>query len=226
MFPPCARWAGPHPQDRPRTALPGWGSALRGGAYRSPAPCLRDGGGGRRPSCCLRHRLLQGGRWVLFARPVAGSPSGQAAAMSAEAADREAATSSRPCTPPQTSWFEFLLEEALLEQHLQKPSPGACGAARPGPALLCPALLAAASSPRPWARPGVPPQLLTGPGGKPLARLPAGPFPRRLRPAARPLPPPSRGLLLAPPPPALLPSSLPPSFLRLRLPPGGAPRGW
>ncbi|NXW42080.1 INT8 protein, partial [Nyctiprogne leucopyga] len=43
--------------------------------------------------------------------------------MSAEAADREAATSSRPCTPPQTSWFEFLLEESLLEQHLQKPSP-------------------------------------------------------------------------------------------------------
>ncbi|XP_067146416.1 integrator complex subunit 8 isoform X2 [Apteryx mantelli] len=43
--------------------------------------------------------------------------------MSAEAADREAATSSRPCTPPQTSWFEFLLEEALLEQHLRKPSP-------------------------------------------------------------------------------------------------------
>ncbi|KAM9386860.1 integrator complex subunit 8 [Phaethornis superciliosus] len=43
--------------------------------------------------------------------------------MSAEAADREAATSSRPCTPPQTSWFEFLLEESLLEQHLQKASP-------------------------------------------------------------------------------------------------------
>ncbi|NXJ24917.1 INT8 protein, partial [Dicrurus megarhynchus] len=43
--------------------------------------------------------------------------------MSAEAADREAATSSRPCTPPQTSWFEFVLEEALLEQHLRKPSP-------------------------------------------------------------------------------------------------------
>uniref|UniRef100_A0A8C9EI70 Integrator complex subunit 8 n=1 Tax=Pavo cristatus TaxID=9049 RepID=A0A8C9EI70_PAVCR len=43
--------------------------------------------------------------------------------MSAEAADREAATSSRPCTPPQTSWFEFLLEEDLLEQHLRKPSP-------------------------------------------------------------------------------------------------------
>lgn len=50
---------------------------------------------------------------------------GSAAAMSAEAADREAATSSRPCTPPQTSWFEFLLEEQLLEQHLRKPSPGA-----------------------------------------------------------------------------------------------------
>ncbi|XP_063307296.1 integrator complex subunit 8 [Pelobates fuscus] len=47
--------------------------------------------------------------------------------MSAEAADREAATSSRPCTPPQTSWFEFLLEESLLENHLKKsdsdPSP-------------------------------------------------------------------------------------------------------
>ncbi|XP_065442003.1 integrator complex subunit 8 isoform X3 [Chrysemys picta bellii] len=43
--------------------------------------------------------------------------------MSAEAADREAATSSRPCTPPQTSWFEFLLEEALLETHLKKPCP-------------------------------------------------------------------------------------------------------
>lgn len=54
---------------------------------------------------------------------------GAEAAMSAEAADREAATSSRPCTPPQTSWFEFLLEEDLLEQHLRKPSPGACGAA-------------------------------------------------------------------------------------------------
>ncbi|KAM5157278.1 integrator complex subunit 8 isoform 1-T2 [Mantella aurantiaca] len=43
--------------------------------------------------------------------------------MSAEAADREAATSSRPCTPPQTSWFEFLLDESLLEAHLQKSSP-------------------------------------------------------------------------------------------------------
>ncbi|XP_062935457.1 integrator complex subunit 8 isoform X3 [Cynocephalus volans] len=43
--------------------------------------------------------------------------------MSAEAADREAATSSRPCTPPQTCWFEFLLEESLLERHLRKPFP-------------------------------------------------------------------------------------------------------
>lgn len=44
--------------------------------------------------------------------------------MSVEAVDREAATSSRPCTPPQTSWFEFLLEESLLEKHLKKVSPG------------------------------------------------------------------------------------------------------
>uniref|UniRef100_A0A670YEC8 Integrator complex subunit 8 n=1 Tax=Pseudonaja textilis TaxID=8673 RepID=A0A670YEC8_PSETE len=43
--------------------------------------------------------------------------------MSVEAVDREAATSSRPCTPPQTSWFEFLLEESLLEKHLKKASP-------------------------------------------------------------------------------------------------------
>ncbi|XP_078253292.1 integrator complex subunit 8 isoform X2 [Rhinoraja longicauda] len=47
--------------------------------------------------------------------------------MSAEAADREATISSRPSTPPQTIWFEFLLDEGLLEKHLQKcypdPSP-------------------------------------------------------------------------------------------------------
>ncbi|MBN3295373.1 INT8 protein, partial [Amia calva] len=43
--------------------------------------------------------------------------------MSAEAADREAVTCSRPCTPPQTTWFEFLLDEDLLEKHLQKTSP-------------------------------------------------------------------------------------------------------
>ena len=56
--------------------------------------------------------------------------------MSSEAADREAATSSRPCTPPQTSWFEFLLEESLLETHLHKPCPGkrgACAPKQPGP---------------------------------------------------------------------------------------------
>ncbi|MEE6463501.1 hypothetical protein FKM82_005937 [Ascaphus truei] len=54
------------------------------------------------------------------------SPAGdqvQGKKMSAEAADREAATSSRPCTPPQTSWFEFLLEDSLLESHLQKSCP-------------------------------------------------------------------------------------------------------
>lgn len=46
--------------------------------------------------------------------------------MSAEAADREAVSGSRPCTPPQTSWFEFLLDPSLLEQHLQGPHPGIC----------------------------------------------------------------------------------------------------
>lgn len=63
--------------------------------------------------------------------------------MSAEAADREAATSSRPCTPPQTCWFEFLLEESLLEKHLRKPCPGepgtrARGRARRGRSLRLP----------------------------------------------------------------------------------------
>uniref|UniRef100_A0A3B4U291 Integrator complex subunit 8 n=1 Tax=Seriola dumerili TaxID=41447 RepID=A0A3B4U291_SERDU len=44
--------------------------------------------------------------------------------MSAEAADRVAAvTSSRPSTPLQTSWFEFLLDGSLLENHLQKSNP-------------------------------------------------------------------------------------------------------
>ncbi|XP_051519119.1 integrator complex subunit 8 isoform X2 [Myxocyprinus asiaticus] len=43
--------------------------------------------------------------------------------MSAEAADREAVSGSRPCTPPQTSWFEFLLDPSLLEQHLQSAHP-------------------------------------------------------------------------------------------------------
>uniref|UniRef100_A0A671YUB7 Integrator complex subunit 8 n=1 Tax=Sparus aurata TaxID=8175 RepID=A0A671YUB7_SPAAU len=44
--------------------------------------------------------------------------------MSVEAADRVAAvTSSRPGTPLQTSWFEFLLDGSLLENHLLKPNP-------------------------------------------------------------------------------------------------------
>uniref|UniRef100_A0A3Q3WQW2 INTS8 TPR repeats domain-containing protein n=1 Tax=Mola mola TaxID=94237 RepID=A0A3Q3WQW2_MOLML len=44
--------------------------------------------------------------------------------MSAEAADRVAAVaSSRPGTPLQTSWFEFLLDSTLLEKHLQKINP-------------------------------------------------------------------------------------------------------
>lgn len=58
--------------------------------------------------------------------------------MSAEAADREAATSSRPCTPPQTCWFEFLLEETLLEKHLRKACPGERAGVVRGPAALCP----------------------------------------------------------------------------------------
>uniref|UniRef100_A0A6Q2Y329 INTS8 TPR repeats domain-containing protein n=1 Tax=Esox lucius TaxID=8010 RepID=A0A6Q2Y329_ESOLU len=43
--------------------------------------------------------------------------------MSAEAVDRVAVSGSRPTTPPQTSWFEFLLDEMLLEIHLQKSHP-------------------------------------------------------------------------------------------------------
>ncbi|KAL0962622.1 hypothetical protein UPYG_G00342890 [Umbra pygmaea] len=43
--------------------------------------------------------------------------------MSAETVDRVAVSGSRPSTPPQTSWFEFLLDEMLLEKHLQKTHP-------------------------------------------------------------------------------------------------------
>uniref|UniRef100_A0A3P8ZRA5 INTS8 TPR repeats domain-containing protein n=1 Tax=Esox lucius TaxID=8010 RepID=A0A3P8ZRA5_ESOLU len=43
--------------------------------------------------------------------------------MDAEAVDRVAVSGSRPTTPPQTSWFEFLLDEMLLEIHLQKSHP-------------------------------------------------------------------------------------------------------
>lgn len=103
-----------------------------GRALRGPPP----GGRARRPSCAAAVPRCRAG----CARSL------RAAGMSAEAADREAATSSRPCTPPQTSWFEFVLEEALLEQHLQKPSPGACPAGRRLPAAWV--------RPGPAARPG------------------------------------------------------------------------
>lgn len=136
-------------------------------------------------------------------RPLAGAPAGRAAAMSAEAADREAATSSRPCTPPQTSWFEFLLEEALLEQHLQKPSPGACGAAP-----------LTAAAPRFQAPPGVAPWLLTGSGEETLVRFPASPFPRSCGlQLGRCLPGPAAGAASRRPPSPLLRA-------RLRLPRG------
>nr|XP_057903322.1 integrator complex subunit 8 [Doryrhamphus excisus]XP_057903323.1 integrator complex subunit 8 [Doryrhamphus excisus] len=62
--------------------------------------------------------------------------------MSAEAADRVAAvTSSRPSTPLQTSWFEFLLDGALLEKHLQKSN------ADPTPVQLIVQFLEQASKP-------------------------------------------------------------------------------
>lgn len=35
-----------------------------------------------------------------------------------------AVTSGRPSTPLQVSWFEFLLDGSLLENHLQKSYPG------------------------------------------------------------------------------------------------------
>lgn len=96
--------------------------------------------------------------------------SGGGGRMSAEAADREAATSSRPCTPPQTCWFEFLLEESLLEKHLRKPCPGERGARSPR------------SGTRPRARPaGLRDPALSrpracGPGGADPSRALAGPF--------------------------------------------------
>ncbi|XP_072531478.1 integrator complex subunit 8 isoform X1 [Salminus brasiliensis] len=61
--------------------------------------------------------------------------------MSAEAADREAVSGSRPNTPPQTSWFEFLLDPSLLEQHLQKANPD------PSPVQLVIQFLEQASKP-------------------------------------------------------------------------------
>uniref|UniRef100_A0A673I5P3 Integrator complex subunit 8-like n=1 Tax=Sinocyclocheilus rhinocerous TaxID=307959 RepID=A0A673I5P3_9TELE len=61
--------------------------------------------------------------------------------MSVEAADREAVSGSRPCTPPQASWFEFLLDPSLLEQHLQGPHPD------PSPVQLIVQFLEQASKP-------------------------------------------------------------------------------
>ncbi|XP_054911144.1 integrator complex subunit 8 [Poeciliopsis prolifica] len=62
--------------------------------------------------------------------------------MSAEAADRVAAvTGSRPGTPLQVSWFEFLLDGGLLETHLQKASPD------PAPVQLIVQFLEQASKP-------------------------------------------------------------------------------
>lgn len=92
--------------------------------------------------CGFPRRSERGTRSWRFSRSLAGGPrsrvrlepggvpggTGGGGRMSAEAADREAATSSRPCTPPQTCWFEFLLEESLLEKHLRKPCPGKRGA--------------------------------------------------------------------------------------------------
>uniref|UniRef100_A0A8C2Q9K0 Integrator complex subunit 8 n=1 Tax=Cyprinus carpio TaxID=7962 RepID=A0A8C2Q9K0_CYPCA len=61
--------------------------------------------------------------------------------MSAEAADREAVSGSRPCTPPQASWFEFLLDPSLLEQHLRGLHPD------PSPVQLIVQFLEQASKP-------------------------------------------------------------------------------
>lgn len=61
--------------------------------------------------------------------------------MSSEAADREAVSGSRPCTPPQMSWFEFLLDPSLLEQHLQQSHPD------PSPVQLIVQFLEQASKP-------------------------------------------------------------------------------
>lgn len=135
IFPAPPWWAGPRPRHRPRAALPA-GAPRGGGAETHVAPPPRragEGGGAVAGGHLVAAAASSGGgREWRGCGWLRGCRRGRAAAMSAEAADREAATSSRPCTPPQTSWFEFLLEEALLEQHLQKPSPGAC--ARRGPA--------------------------------------------------------------------------------------------
>lgn len=94
-------------------------AGFREGPSASPFPAVRRVAvPGPRPSVRLEPGSVPAG-------------SGGGGRMSAEAADREAATSSRPCTPPQTCWFEFLLEESLLEKHLRKPCPGKRGACSP-----------------------------------------------------------------------------------------------
>ncbi|XP_013880244.1 integrator complex subunit 8 [Austrofundulus limnaeus] len=60
--------------------------------------------------------------------------------MGSEAADR-VASATRPGTPPQISWFEFLLDGSLLEEHLQKTSPD------PSPVQLIVQFLEQASKP-------------------------------------------------------------------------------
>lgn len=68
--------------------------------------------------------------------------------MSAEAADRGAATSSRPCTPPQT--VRFLLQESLLELTCASPA----RVARPRRPEDCPRGSAPAPSSAATQRPG------------------------------------------------------------------------
>ncbi|ELK08671.1 Integrator complex subunit 8 [Pteropus alecto] len=112
------------------TARPFWIVRVSG-TLREQFRSRRFGGSqprGSRPSVRLEPGSVPGG-------------SGGGGKMSAEAADREAATSSRPCTPPQTCWFEFLLEESLLEKHLRKPCPD------PAPVQLIVQFLEQASKP-------------------------------------------------------------------------------
>ncbi|MEQ2311408.1 Integrator complex subunit 8 [Ameca splendens] len=75
--------------------------------------------------------------WACFTATVLGQ-----GRMSAEAADRVATvTSSRPSTPLQVSWFEFLLDGSLLEKHLQNTNPD------PSPVQLIIQFLEQASKP-------------------------------------------------------------------------------
>lgn len=71
----------------------------------------------------------------------------QSQKMSAEAADRVAVSGSRPSTPPQTSWFEFLLDDTLLEKHLQSKSTPDCLFSDPAPVQLVIQFLEQATKP-------------------------------------------------------------------------------